>query len=455
MNQDKKKQDFFRLKENGTTVRVELLGGVTTFFTMAYIIFVNPAILSAAGMDSGAVMLATCISAAVGTLLMGLIANYPIALAPGMGLNAFFAYTICGVYGYSWQAGLAAVFLSGVIFIVLTATGVRTAIVNAIPMSIKKALGAGLGLFIALVGLEGAGIIGNSDATLVTLGDFSQPTVILAIIGLLISISLVVWKVTGGLFIGILATTVVGLVMQFGMGLDVGISMGAQTSVSLAPTFGKFLEGFGELLRVENGIGVALLSLFYVLISLTLVDMFDTMGMLYALMDRAGFVEKDGKMPDGGRAMMADAISTSVGAVLGTSTVTSYAESSAGVAAGARTGLASMATTVCFLLAIIATPVLGFIPGGATYPVLVVVGVYMFGAVRDIEWDDMEVALPAFLTLAIMPFSYSVADGIAFGSISYTVIKLVRGKAKEIHPIMYVIVLLFVLRYALQSMQIV
>lgn len=455
MNKDNGKRDFFRLKENGTTVRVELLGGVTTFFTMAYIIFVNPAILSAAGMDSGAVMLATCISAAVGTLLMGLIANYPIALAPGMGLNAFFAYTICGVYGYSWQAGLAAVFLSGIIFIVLTATGVRTAIVNAIPMSIKKSLGAGLGLFIALVGLEGAGIIGNSDATLVTLGDFSQPTVILAIIGLLISISLVVWKVTGGLFIGILATTVVGLIMQFGMGLDVGISMGAQTSVSLGPTFGKFLEGFGELLRIENGLGVALLSLFYVLISLTLVDMFDTMGMLYALMDRAGFVEKDGKMPDGGRAMMADAISTSVGAVLGTSTVTSYAESSAGVAAGARTGLASMATTVCFLLAIFATPVLGFIPGGATYPVLVVVGVYMFGAVRDIEWDDMEVALPAFLTLAIMPFSYSVADGIAFGSISYTVIKLVRGKAKEIHPIMYVIVVLFVLRYALQSMQIV
>ena len=448
------RKDFFRLKENHTTVRTEIVAGLTTFFTMAYIIFVNPSILGAAGMDTGAVMLATCISAAIGTLLMGLLSNYPMAQAPGMGLNAFFAFTICGTYGYSWQAGLAAVFISGVIFIVLTATGGREAIVNAIPLPIKKAISGGIGLFIAIVALVNSGIVANSDSTLVTLGNFSEPKVLLAAIGIVITAILVVWNVKGGLFISILATTVIGAIMQFGFGADVGIAMGGSVGTSLAPTFGQFLGGFGELLNLNQGVGVAIFSLISVLISLTMVDMFDTVGTLYGTAGKAGFLTKDGKLPRANKALMADAVATSVGAVLGTSTVTTYVESSAGISEGGRTGLTSVTTAACFVLAIFLAPFLGFIPGAATYPVLVLVGVMMIGGVRDIDWNDMEIAIPCFLTIAMMPFAYSISEGIAFGCISYTVIKLVRGKAKEIHPAMYVISALFLVRYVLQCIHI-
>jgi adenine/guanine/hypoxanthine permease len=444
------KGDFFNLKGNKTDVRTEVIAGLTTFFTMAYIIFVNPAILGDAGMDKGAVMLATCVASAIGTLISGLLANYPLALAPGMGLNAFFAYTICGSYGYSWQAGLAAVFISGVIFILLSAGGIREKIVDSIPLSIKKAISGGIGLFIAIVALKGAGIVVSSDATIITLGNFTQPTTVLALIGIFITVLLVVYGVKGGLFISIIATSIVGAIMQFGFGVDVGISKGLSTTGSLAPTFGKFLNGFPELLRTNEGLGVAVFSLIAVLISLTMVDMFDTVGTLYGTAGKAGFLTPEGKLPNATRALMADAIATSVGAVFGTSTVTTYVESSAGVSEGGKTGLTSVTTGICFILAIFLAPFLGFIPGSATYPVLLIVGVMMIGGIRDVEWDDMETAIPCFLTVAMMPFAYSISEGIAFGCISYCFIKLVRGKAKEVSPIMYTIAVLFIIRYILQ-----
>lgn len=444
------KGDFFDLKGNGTTVRTEIIAGLTTFFTMAYIIFVNPSILGDTGMDKGAVMLATCIASAIGTALTGLLSNYPLAMAPGMGLNAFFAYTICGTYGYSWRAGLAAVFISGAVFITITASGLREKIVDAIPLPIKRAISGGIGLFIAIVALKGAGIVTSSKSTIITLGNFSAPTTALAIIGILITVLLVVYHVKGGLFISIIATSIVGAIMQFGFGVNVGISQGLSVGNSLSPTFGQFAYGFSELLHTNRGVGVAIFSLISVLISLTMVDMFDTVGTLYGTAGKAGFLTPEGKLPNATKAMMADAVATSVGAVFGTSTVTTYVESSAGISEGGKTGLTSITTAACFIIAIFLAPFLGFIPGSATYPVLLIVGVMMIGGVRDVNWDDMEIAIPCFLTIAMMPFAYSISEGIAFGCISYCFIKLVRGKAKEVSPIMYTIAALFIVRYVLE-----
>lgn len=444
------KGDFFNLKGTNTDVRTEIIAGLTTFFTMAYIIFVNPSILGDTGMDKGAVMLATCIASAIGTLLTGILSNYPLAMGPGMGLNAFFAYTICGTYGYSWRAGLAAVFISGMVFICITASGIREKIVDAIPFPIKRAISGGIGLFIAIVAMKGSGIVTSSKSTIITLGNFSAPTTVLAIIGVLITILLVVHKVKGGLFISILLTSIVGAIMQFGFGINVGISKGLSVGNSLAPTFGQFIYGFPELLHTNEGVGVALFSLISVLISLTMVDMFDTVGTLYGTAGKAGYLTPEGKLPNATKAMMADAIATSVGAVFGTSTVTTYVESSAGISEGGKTGLASVTTAACFIIAIFLAPFLGFIPGSATYPVLVIVGVMMMGGVRDIDWDDMEIAIPCFLTIAMMPFAYSISEGIAFGCISFCFIKLVRGKSKEVSPIMYTIAALFIIRYILE-----
>lgn len=442
--------DFFDLKGTNTDVKTEIVAGLTTFFTMAYIIFVNPAILGDTGMDKGAVMLATCIASAIGTLLTGLLSNYPLAMGPGMGLNAFFAYTICGTYGYSWRAGLAAVFISGVVFICITASGIREKIVDAIPFPIKRAISGGIGLFIAIVAMKGAGIVASSKSTIITLGNFSAPTTVLAMIGILITIVLVVYHVKGGLFMSILLTSIIGAVMQFGFGVNVGISKSFSVGNSLAPTFGQFIYGFPELLHTNKGVGVALFSLISVLISLTMVDMFDTVGTLYGTAGKAGYLTPEGKLPNATKAMMADAIATSVGAVFGTSTVTTYVESSAGISEGGKTGLASVTTAACFVIAIFLAPFLGFIPGSATYPVLVIVGVMMISGVRDIDWDDMEIAIPCFLTIAMMPFAYSISEGIAFGCISYCFIKLVRGKASKVSPIMYIIATLFVIRYILE-----
>ncbi len=318
-------------------------------------------------------------------------------------------------------------------------------------MPIKKAISGGIGLFIAIVALKNANLVVANESTLVGLGDFSNPRVLLAIIGLIITIVLVVWNVNGGLFISILATSAIAAVMQYAMQLPMGLpeSVQLESFPSLAPTFGQFFNGFGELIDVNQGVGVAIFSLISVLISLTMVDMFDTVGTLYGTAGKAGFLTKEGKLPNASRALLADAIATSTGAVMGTSTVTTFVESSAGISASSSTGLTSVTTAVCFVIAIFLSPFLGFIPSEATSPVLVLVGVMMMGGVRDVDWNDVEIAIPAFLTIAMMPFAYSISEGIAFGCISYTIIKMCRGKFKEVHPVMYVISALFIVRYIL------
>ncbi|MDR3305173.1 MAG: NCS2 family permease [Clostridiales Family XIII bacterium] len=460
--------NFFKLKENNTTVGTEVVAGITTFVTMAYIIFVNPNILGAAGMDPGAVMIATCIAAAIGTLLIGFLSNYPFAQAPGMGINAFFAFTICGSLGYSWQAGLAAVFLSGIIFIIITLTGLRTIIVNGIPQSLKKAISAGIGLFIAYIGMKNAGFLkftidpgaylmfGDSpetativsNASAIPAFDFASPTAILAIIGLIITIILVAKGVKGALLIGIVISSIIGGIMQFGLGYGVGMSAPGGLSIpSLAPTFGKFGEGFGQLFHSGEGVGVAIFSVIAVLISLTLVDMFDTIGTLIGTASKAGFLDKDGNLPRANKALLADAVATSVGAVIGTSTVTTYVESTAGVAAGGRTGLTSLVAGILLLLSLFLSPFLGFVPTGATAPILIIVGVLMMGSLKEIEWTDFRIAVPAFFTVILMPLAYSISDGIAGGFIFYVIINVVTGKAKSVSPIMYIFAALFVIRY--------
>lgn len=450
------KGDFFNFKGTGSNPRTEVIAGLTTFFTMAYIIFINPSMLAAAGMDQNAVLIATCLAAALGTVLMALLSNYPFALASGMGLNAFFAFTICGQMGYSWQAGLSAVFVSGVIFIIITATGLRTAIVKAIPLPLKKAIGGGIGLFIAFIGLKNAGIVVSNPDTLVALGKFNEPQIILAVIGLVITIALVVWNVKGGLLISILATSAIGALMQYAFGLPIGLPTEVTFSLNLdlSPTFGQFLGGFGELFSTGKGVGVLIFSIVSVLLSLTMVDMFDTIGTLVGAASKGGFLDKEGNLPNANRALLADAIATSAGAVLGTSTVTTYVESSAGISEGGRTGLTGLTTAACFILAIFAMPLLGFVPSAATAPILIVVGVMMASSIKEIDWHDIEIAIPAFFTLLMMPLAYSIADGIAFGCISYTVIKLVKGQPKKVHPVMYVISLLFLARYVIQIFQV-
>lgn len=353
--------------------------------------------------------------------------------------------------GFSWQAGLAAVFLSGIIFILITVTGLRTAIVNAIPMSLKKAISGGIGLFIAFIGFKNAGIVVSSESTSIALGTFNNPTVILSVIGLIITIALVVWKVKGSLLIGIAVTSIIGAIMQYALGFNVG--MPEQVVFSFNFDFsatGAFASGFGELFSTGKGIGVLIFSIISVLLSLTMVDMFDTIGTLVGAASKGGFLDKDGNLPRANRALLADAIATSAGAVLGTSTVTTYVESSSGIAEGGKTGLTSLTTGICFLLAIVAMPLLGFVPTGATAPILIIVGVMMCGSLKEIDWADIEIAIPAFFTLVMMPFGYSIADGIAFGCISYTVIKIVRGQAAKVHPVMYVISILFLLRYIIK-----
>jgi AGZA family xanthine/uracil permease-like MFS transporter len=461
---------LFKLRENNTTVGKEVVAGVTTFVTMAYIVFVNPAILGQTGMDAGAVLLATCIGAAIGTFIMGLLANYPFAQAPGMGLNAFFAFTICGSLGYSWQAGLAAVFISGILFIIITVTGLREAIVNGIPAQLKKAISAGIGLFIAYIGVKNASFLtftsdpgtysmfGDSpeSATIVAGAgavpafNFANPTAILSLIGLILTIAFVAKKVRGALIVGIAVTSVIGAALQFGSGgaFNVGISLpGGFSLPSLAPTFGKFGEGFGQLFTTDQGIGVAVVSVITILISLTLVDMFDTIGTLIGTAAKAGFLDEKGNLPRAKQAMLADAIATSTGAVLGTSTVTTYVESAAGVSAGGRTGLTSVTTGVLLLLSVFLAPVLGFVPSGATAPILIIVGVMMASALKDIDWPDFRVAVPCFFTVAVMPFAYSISDGIAMGFIFYALINAFTGRAKEVSLVMYVFAALFALRY--------
>lgn len=430
---------YFQFDELGTTYKREFIGGLTTFLSMAYILFVNPAMLSLSDvpdlpdsmrMDAGAVFVATAVAAAIGSLLMGLIAKYPVALAPGMGLNAFFAYSVVLGMGVPWQTALAGVFVSGVIFILLTLSGIRETIINAIPAELKYAVGAGIGLFITFVGLKNAGIIVSNDATLVGLGDLSTGGVLLTIFGVFVTVILMVRNVKGGIFIGMVATAILGMVT--GLISKPDAIVGAVPDI--APTFGAAFENFGEVFTTK---------MLVVILTFLFVDFFDTAGTLVAVANQAGLI-KDNKLPRAGKALFADSAATVVGSVLGTSTTTSYVESTAGVAAGARTGFASVVTAGLFLLALFFSPLLGVITSSVTSPALIIVGVLMVSTLGDIDWKKFEIAVPAFLTIIAMPLTYSIATGIAIGFIFYPITMIVKGRMKEIHPIMYGLFVVFV-----------
>ena len=447
-------EKLFHLKENCTNVKTEVIGGFTTFMTMAYILAVNPGMLAAAGMDSTAVLIATCLASFIGTIAMALLANYPFALAPGMGLNAYFAFTVCGNMGYSWKVALMAVFIEGIIFIVLSLTNVREAIFNAIPTSLKKGVSAGIGLFIAFIGLQGAHIVVNNDTTLLSYVKFTENwhtegiCALLALIGLLLTAILYIKKVKGSILIGILATWILGMIAQATGIYHIDVEAGFY---SLYPTFAltdfsAIGKTFGQCFTADfHGVGV--LNFIVVLLSFLFVDMFDTIGTLIGVSDKAGFLNEEGKLPRVKQALMADAIATSAGAVLGTSTTTTFVESSAGVGDGARTGLSSIVTGFLFLLAILFAPIFTAIPGFATAPALIFVGFLMVSAIVKIDFNNLTEAIPAYLCLIAMPLMYSIAEGIAIGVISYVIINLICGKAKKITPLMYVLAVLFVCKY--------
>ncbi len=447
-------EKWFKLKENNTTIRTEVVAGVTTFMTMAYILAVNPSILSASGMDSNAVLMATALASFIGTLAMALLANYPFALAPGLGLNAYFAYTVCGDMGYSWQIALLAVFVEGLIFIVLSVSNVREAIFNAIPLQLKRGVSVGIGLFIAFIGFQNAGVVVNSDSTLVTVIDFTVDfhtagiSALLAIIGTFIIAILYIKEVKGSILIGIFATWVLGILCQMTGLYQVAPEAGYY---SLIPSWSSFSvtsigATFGQCFKADFS-SVKILDFIVIVLAFLFVDIFDTLGTLIGCANKADMLDKEGKLPRIRQALLADAIATSAGAVLGTSTTTTFVESSSGVAEGGRTGLASVVTGFLFLLAIFFAPVFTAIPGFATAPALLFVGFLMITAVAQIDFDDLTEAIPAYLCLLAMPLLYSISEGIAVGVISYVVINAVCGKAKKITPLMYILAVLFVCKY--------
>ena len=447
-------EKLFKLKDNNTTVKTEVIAGLTTFMTMAYILAVNPSMLTAAGMDTNAALIATALAAFIGTLAMAFLANYPFALASGMGLNAYFAYTVCGSMGYSWQVALLAVFAEGIVFIVLSLTNVREAIFNAIPLTLKHGVSAGIGLFIAFVGLQGAHLVVNSDSTLTTTVDFAGNfhtegiCAVLAIVGLFITIVLYIKGFKGAILIGIIATWILGMIMQ-----AVGVY---QVDVegkfySLFPNL-AFVDltdlgkTFGQCFRADLS-GVSVINFIVVLLSFLFVDIFDTLGTLVGVATKADMLDSDGKLPRIKQALLADAIATSAGAIIGTSTTTTYVESSAGVAAGGRTGLSSVVTGLLFLVSIFFAPIFTAIPGFATAPALIFVGFLMVSSVIKVDFSDLTEAVPAYLCMLAMPLMYSIAEGIAMGVVSYVVINLLCGKAKKITPLMYVLAVLFICKY--------
>lgn len=449
-------EKMFKLRDNNTNVRTEVIAGITTFMTMAYILAVNPTILSASGMDANAVLMATALAAFIGCLAMALLANYPFALAPGLGLNAYFAYTVCGQMGYTWQFALLAVFIEGIIFILLSLTNVREAIFNAIPLQLKKGVSVGIGLFIAFIGLQGANLVVDDGGagTLVSVVDFTADfnTVgigaLLAVIGVLLIGILYVKKVKGAILIGIIATWVLGIICQLTGLYKVDAEAGFY---SLIPSWSTFdltaiSKTFGQCFNIA-GNDIRIFDFIVIIFAFLFVDVFDTLGTLIGVANKANMLDENGKLPRIKPALLADAIATSAGAVLGTSTTTTFVESSSGVSEGGRTGLASVVTGFLFLVSIFLAPVFTAIPSFATAPALIFVGFLMVSAVTGIDFNDLTEAIPAYLCLIAMPLMYSISEGIAVGVISYVVINLVCGKAKKITPLMYVLAVLFVLKY--------
>ena len=437
----------FKLKENKTTFKTELMAGLTTFMTMAYILVVNPSILSTTGMDAGALLTATCIASALGTFFMAFFANYPFVLAPGMGLNAYFAFTICAQKGYSWHVALAAVFVEGIIFIILSAINVREAIFNAIPANMKKAVSVGIGMYIAFIGLQNAGVVINNASTCVSLGDVKTVPVALALIGTIITLVLVIRKVKGALLVGILITWILGIICQLAGVYVVDVEAGVYSLIptglisappSIAPIAGKLSFS-----------GISIFDFIVVVFAFLFVDLFDTLGTLIGVSTKAGFLDKEGKLPRIKGALFADALATTVGAVLGTSTVTTFVESASGVSDGGRSGLTALTAGVLFLVALLFSPILTTIPSFATTPALVVVGLMMVENVRDIDFSDYTEGFPAFMTILMMVVCYSISEGLVFGVISYVLLKLFGGKKNELNPVIVIIAILFFLKLIL------
>lgn len=445
-------EKLFKLKENNTNVKTEVLAGITTFMTMAYILAVNPDILSASGMNPQAVLIATALASFIGTFLMAFLANYPFALAPGMGLNAYFAYTVCGNMGISWKLALFAVFAEGVIFIILSLTNVRESIFNAIPATLKLAVSGGIGIFIAFIGLQDAKLIQANQSTLVTYIDFSKDfsstgiAAILALAGVFITAVLLVKRIKGGILFGILITWILGMLLE-----AAGIF---NPAVSVIPT--KFFsfelsslgDTFGQCFDVDFG-ATKILNFIVVIFSFLFVDLFDTLGTLIGVSTKADMLDENGKLPRIKGALLADSVATCTGAVLGTSTTTTYVESASGVTEGGRTGLTAVVTGLLFLVAVIFSPLFLTIPSFAIAPALITVGFYMIGNVVKINFEDVGEGVPAFLTIIAMPLAYSISEGIAIGVISYTIINLITGKAKEkkISVLMYILTILFICKY--------
>jgi len=424
-------EKIFKLGENNTNVRTEIIAGITTFLTMAYILAVNPSILSATGMDSGALFTTTALTAIFATLIMAFWANLPFALAPGMGLNAFFTYTVVLNMGYSWEFALTAVLFEGVIFILLTVFNIREAIVDAIPDNLKKAISAGIGLFIAFIGLQNAGIVVKNDVTLVHLGDISNGSALLALIGLFITAALIVRKVKGDLLIGIIVTALIGIPM--GITQFKGV---AGLPPTIEPIFFKF--DFTKFFSFD---------MLIIVFTFLFVDIFDTLGTLVGVAGKANMLDKNGKIPNAKKAFMSDALGTTFGAMLGSSTVTTYVESAAGVSEGGRTGLTAFVTALCFVAALFFAPLFIAIPGAATAPALIIVGLFMLSPIKDIDLHDFSESVPAFICIVAMPFTYSIAEGISLGLLSYVLINILSGKFKKLTPAMYILAILFILKY--------
>lgn len=434
----------FQLRDRGTTVQTEVLAGATTFLTMAYIVLVNPAILSTTGMPLAGVAAATCLAAGIGCLLMGFLANYPIALAPGMGLNAYFAFTVVGAMGVPWQTALGLVFISGVLFFVLTLVGVRQLIVSAIPRALFSAIAAGIGIFIAFIGLRGAGLVVANPATLVSLGDIHASTTLLALLGLAILSILMVLKVRGAIFIGIVATAVLGWVLGLAEWKPQPYSLEEMTGTALQLDIPAAL-GIGG-----HGFGLALLEILFVFL---FVDLFDNVGTLVAVSKKAGLMRPDGTIPRLNRILFADAGATVVGSLAGTSTVVSYIESASGVSAGGRTGLTAVITGLLFLATLFVAPWAQVIPAAATAPALILVGGMMMAPLTEIDWDDPVVAVPAFLTLITIPLTFSIANGLAFGVIAYAVLKLATRRIAKADWLLFALAALFVARFVYMAVE--
>jgi AGZA family xanthine/uracil permease-like MFS transporter len=423
---------YFQLAAHGTNVRTEVLAGLTTFLTMAYIIFVNPDILSASGMPKDAVFVATCLAAAIGSAIMGLYANYPIALAPGMGLNAYFAFAVVGGMGFTWQQALGAVFISGILFIIVSLFRIREAIVNSIPRSLKFAISAGIGLFLAIIGLKNAGLITAHPATLVSLGNLHEPGTLLAVAGFILIVALEQRKVPGAIIIGILAVTLMSMVL--GLTAFGGI---VAMPPSLAPTLMQ--------MDIQGALNAGLLT---VVLTFFLVELFDASGTLIGVCHRAGLLDAEGKLPRLKRALLADSTAIAAGAMLGTSSTTAYIESAAGTSVGGRTGLTAVVVAALFLAALVFAPLAGTVPAYATAPALCYVAVLMIRGLSEIDWEDLTEAAPAVVTAITMPFTFSIAHGIAFGFVSYASIKLLSGKARDVSPMIAIIAAVFIFKFA-------